>query len=355
MPRLRRDGRAGRRRDHRRGQARAAVPRRERRLRPLDAEGAVPRRGEEDHGLRVARGPRPAARRDPLPNRRRHGPDRDVEGVRRDAAPRLDRRRAPAHVHGAVERLRADRPRARAGARQRAGVGVAADVGLGPARAARDRRPPDAARAARLARRGHRRRRRADRARRRGRAPVGRRRRRPRGGRGVPGAGAPPLRRRDLARRDDGRVQHRRRQVPLMARGIALFLGVFTLLNLAGDLRFAGASGNVWWLDVPLVPLALARVLLAFVAVALLWFALAHPPRAVTLAAATFVLVAAVSNAVVYYALLARGAIHSRVPLPLSLLIAASMLVIVARRGRAESKRSIAIAFVASAIVFPIA
>jgi hypothetical protein len=34
-----------------------------------------------------------------------------------------------------------------------------------------------------------------------------------------------------------------------MARGIALFLGVFTLLNLAGDLRFAGASGNVWWLD----------------------------------------------------------------------------------------------------------
>jgi uncharacterized SAM-binding protein YcdF (DUF218 family) len=140
-----------------------------------------------------------------------------------------------------------------------------------------------------------------------------------------------------------------------MARGIALFLGVFTLLNLAGDLRFAGASGNVWWLDLPLVPLPLARVLLGFVAVALLWFALAHPPAAVTLAAATLVFVAAVSNAVVYYALLARGAIHSSVPIPLSLLIAASMLVIVAHRSAVESPRSIVVAFLASAIVFPLA
>src|ERR1051326_3548310 len=133
-----------------------------------------------------------------------------------------------------------------------------------------------------------------------------------------------------------------------MARGIALFLGCFTLLNLVGDLRFAGTSGNVWWIDVPLLPLPFARALLALVAAALLWFAVAHPPRVVTLIAATLVFVAALANAVAYYALLARGAIRSSVPLPLSLLIAA-------RVTRRESWRSIAIAFVASAIVFPIA
>jgi uncharacterized SAM-binding protein YcdF (DUF218 family) len=140
-----------------------------------------------------------------------------------------------------------------------------------------------------------------------------------------------------------------------MARGIALFLGCFTLLNLVGDLRFAGTSGNVWWIDVPLLPLPFARALLALVAAALLWFAVAHPPRVVTLIAATLVFVAALANAVAYYALLARGAIRSSVPLPLSLLIAASILLIVARVNRIESWQSIAIAFVASAIVFPIA
>jgi hypothetical protein len=70
-----------------------------------------------------------------------------------------------------------------------------------------------------------------------------------------------------------------------MARGIALC--------------FTGASGNTWWIDLPLLPVAVARALLALIALALLWFALAHPPRAVTLAAATLVFVAAVSNAIV--------------------------------------------------------
>src|SRR5205085_12092108 len=128
----------------------------------------------------------------------------------------------------------------------------------------------------------------------------------------------------------------------------------FQLLNPAGDLRYGGASGNVWWIDfAPLPPFA-ARALLALIALALLWFALAHPPRAVTLTAVTLVFIAAVANAAVYYALLARGAIHSSIPIPLSLLIAASMLVIAFRVSSIESVRSIAIAFLASAIVFPL-
>ncbi len=53
----------------------------------LDAEGAVPRRGQEDHGLRARRAARlGAARLDHLSHRRRHRPRRHVEGVRGDGS-----------------------------------------------------------------------------------------------------------------------------------------------------------------------------------------------------------------------------------------------------------------------------
>ena len=69
--------------------------------RRLDAQGAVPRRGQEDDGLRARRGLRlGAAGRDRLSDRRRHGPDRHVEGLRRDGGAGLDRAEAPAHDLG---------------------------------------------------------------------------------------------------------------------------------------------------------------------------------------------------------------------------------------------------------------
>ena len=40
-------------------------------------------------------------------------------------------------------------------------------------------------------------------------------------------------------------------------RGVALFLGLFTMVNLAGDIPFARANGNVWWLDLWPMPLAI--------------------------------------------------------------------------------------------------
>src|SRR6267143_1647993 len=44
-----------------------------RRVRRLDAQGALPRRGQEDDGLRAARAARRASRRDHLSDWRRHG------------------------------------------------------------------------------------------------------------------------------------------------------------------------------------------------------------------------------------------------------------------------------------------
>ena len=71
--------------------------------------------GQEGDGLRARRAARlGAARRDLLPDRRRHRPDRHVEGVRRAGGGRADRAEAAAHVRGPGRGLRADGPRVRA-------------------------------------------------------------------------------------------------------------------------------------------------------------------------------------------------------------------------------------------------
>ena len=64
-------------------------------VRVRDPQGALPRRGQEDDGLRD-RGADglDAPRRDPLPDRRRHRPRRHVEGLRRDGGDGLRRREA---------------------------------------------------------------------------------------------------------------------------------------------------------------------------------------------------------------------------------------------------------------------
>ena len=79
-------------------------------VRVRDPEGAVPRRGQEDDGLRD-RGADglDAARRDPLPDRRRHRPRGDVEGLRGDGGDGLRRREAAPDVRGPGRGLRADR------------------------------------------------------------------------------------------------------------------------------------------------------------------------------------------------------------------------------------------------------
>src|SRR5258708_29479988 len=97
-----------------------------------------------------------------------------------------------------------------------------------------------------------------------------------------------------------------------IARGLALFLGVFTLLNLAGDLRFHGA-GNIWWIDFPFLPAIASRLVLALIAVLLI--AYSFVPRVgrwrrglafVVLGAA---ILAAVANAAAFYVLLRHGRI----------------------------------------------
>ena len=39
------------------------------------------------------------------------------------------------------------------------------------------------------------------------------------------------------------------RVVASWGRGGAVFLGVFTLLNIAGKIRYPGFDANIWWID----------------------------------------------------------------------------------------------------------
>ena len=71
---------------------------------------ALPRRRQEDHGLRSRRATGLAnAARHHLSDRRRRRPARHVEGFRRNGSAGLDRLRAPKDDHRASRRLRADR------------------------------------------------------------------------------------------------------------------------------------------------------------------------------------------------------------------------------------------------------
>ena len=58
------------------------------------------------------------------------------------------------------------------------------------------------------------------------------------------------------------------------ARGVAMFFGLFALVNLVGELRTPGFDQNIWWLDLRPLPASVSAVLLALAGVLLVWWAL---------------------------------------------------------------------------------
>ena len=133
------------------------------------------------------------------------------------------------------------------------------------------------------------------------------------------------------------------------ARGLALFLGAFSLLNLAGDLRFAHANANLWWIDFSPLPVVLRFVLLAAVGVALLLFRW----TALIVVALLFSLVSTIR----YYIVLARGDITTSFPIPLSLFVAALLVFILIAHRRPPERRPLLVAatFAAACVLFPTA
>lgn len=127
-----------------------------------------------------------------------------------------------------------------------------------------------------------------------------------------------------------------------VARTIAGFLGVFSLLNVLGNLRAPRFDATIWWLDLRWLPTPCDLALAAGLGVALLGFAL-RPHMSDKRRLATVILIAlavgiAVANAATFYALLLRGAIGGKVPIPISLLITAMLAIVLAAARRRSAK-----------------
>ena len=106
------------------------------------------------------------------------------------------------------------------------------------------------------------------------------------------------------------------------ARGLALLLGAFTLLNVVGELRNPGFDGNLWWIDLRFANRTVNRLLMAATGVGLISFAIRPrfaPCRGWLLGSLLGLLIAvAVMNAWTFHRLVVAGIVHSRFAIPLS-------------------------------------
>lgn len=125
-----------------------------------------------------------------------------------------------------------------------------------------------------------------------------------------------------------------------IARGVALFFGLFSWLNLVGELRAPGFDQNIWWLDLRPLPAAATAAALALCGLAFVWWALrpaaASWRRAATVGAALILGVVALRNGIGFYRAWQLGQIRPWMPLPLSFVLAGALLWIAWSAARPE-------------------
>jgi vancomycin permeability regulator SanA len=121
--------------------------------------------------------------------------------------------------------------------------------------------------------------------------------------------------------------------VSLTAWSISLCLGIFLLLNLLGQAVVGRFDATIWLADLRPLPHWARVAMEAMAGTAMLAFALrpamGRARTAITAFALTCLLVALVCNSVTFYVLLARGAFHTSMPVPLSLVWAAAIAMVI--------------------------
>jgi uncharacterized SAM-binding protein YcdF (DUF218 family) len=147
-----------------------------------------------------------------------------------------------------------------------------------------------------------------------------------------------------------------------VARGIALFIGLFALLNALSALRHGTFDGNEWWIDLRALPTIVSRTIIATLAMLLAAWAIRPRMSAIRTALTVSFLVLGIAvvlfNAVTFYRLKATGVIATPVPAPFSILVAVVLAAILWRAVRRPSKLSFSwatLSFIACAIGFPLA
>lgn len=150
-----------------------------------------------------------------------------------------------------------------------------------------------------------------------------------------------------------------------MSRILAACIGVFGLVNGIAGLFRTELDANGWWIDLNCGSSGFARVFIAGTCGLMLAYAIAPEMnsfrRISTIIAAAILATACVANCATYYSLLSRGAIHSTLPIPLSILFASAFLwvafsVLTHRTSSFELKWAVVIpTLLAMAIGFPLA
>jgi vancomycin permeability regulator SanA len=118
-----------------------------------------------------------------------------------------------------------------------------------------------------------------------------------------------------------------------IARGVALFFGLFALLSLVGRLRTPGFDQNIWWLDLRPLSTVLSAGLLGVAGLLFVWWALrpAAPAwrRYLTAATAAALAVVAVKNGVTFYHVWQDGLIRPWLGAPFSFVLALVLALLV--------------------------
>lgn len=120
--------------------------------------------------------------------------------------------------------------------------------------------------------------------------------------------------------------------VQAAARALALFFGGFSLLNLLGNFLLPGFDANLCWIDLRVLPDALARMFLLVSGLCLVGFGVRLPRstwrRRVTAVVLTLLAAAVFWNVAEFYALIVWREMKVSMPVPLSLFVFAAFLLI---------------------------
>ena len=153
--------------------------------------------------------------------------------------------------------------------------------------------------------------------------------------------------------------------LPGIARGIALFFGGFTFLNLLGEMLYPGFDATIWWVNLRPLPGALATGFLALIDALLFRVAWqggfqTRIGRAVFVTSMAVLILASVRDAASYYRMLAFGSIGASFSVFVSLSL---LIVVIGTRWRrdpesprlgSKEKLSLAAAFAIWMIGFPL-
>jgi vancomycin permeability regulator SanA len=128
-----------------------------------------------------------------------------------------------------------------------------------------------------------------------------------------------------------------------IARGVALFFGGFSLLNVIAEVRVRGFDENVWWIDIRPLPALVRAAVFALAGIILVWWALrpgaARWRRIVTTICAAALAVLAIRNGITFYHVWHAGLIKPWMPLPLSFVLAAALLCVAVAAARSMPSR----------------